>query len=311
MKKVFLDTDIGTDPDDSLCLTYLLCQPRCNLLGITTVGRESGTRARLAGIFTRHFGAPAIPIAAGADQPFFSTPYWRGHELGQAGVLEKWPVETSFAPSMAVPLMREAIRAHPGEVSLVAVGPLTNVALLAVSDPETALMVKELVIMGGKYDQDPDSPQTECNTMLDPVSAGAVFQHRWPEVRVISLDTTGGKSITMAQMEENLDREKFAPLYAFAEARHGRGNAKGIGGHDPLTAATLFAPDLLTFKRGRTRIRLSDHDPARGTPLEGDSITGWTTFEPAEDGPHSVAAHEDADAARRAFHKHLFEVLCG
>ena len=307
-QKILLDTDIGTDPDDAHCLTYLRKQPACDLLGVTTVGRESGTRAKLAAIFTRHFGAASVPIAAGADRPYVPTRYWWDHQVGQAPVLDEWPVPTAYAPGKALELMRDVIRAHPGEVTLLAVGPLTNVGLLAAADPETASLVKELILMGGALPNPDGTGRTECNIMLDPVSAGAVFHHPWPRVRVVSLDTTRGKGITGEQMYSRLAREAFGPLLAFPEARQGRGQAKGIGGHDPLTAAVVFAPELLAFDHGRIGIRLSNHEP-NGTALPGDNITGWTTFVPAADGPHEWAVQQDADALTRAFHAHLFEVL--
>jgi purine nucleosidase len=311
MKKIFLDTDIGTDPDDGLCLTYLLKQTACDLLGITTVGREATIRAKLAEVFTRHFGRTEIPIAAGADIPYFPTPYWWDHKIGQAPVLDEWPVETDYARGAALELMRRAIRANPGEVTLVAVGPLTNVGLLAAADPETASMVKELVLMGGFLPEEDGTGRCECNTMLDPVSAGAVYHRPWPELRVVSVDTTRATNITGEQIYDRLDRDDLAPLFGFAEVRQGRGNAKGIGGHDPLTAASIFAPELLPFQRGRVGITLSKCPPKKDESLEGDNITGWTTFTPEEGGPHGWARPGDWEAMKAAFHEHLFEVLSG
>lgn len=209
-QKVLLDTDIGSDPDDSLCLTYLLKQSACDLLGITTVGPDSPTRAKLAAIFTRQLGAPDIPVAAGADAPYFPNQHWPGHQVWQAPVLDQFPVNTEYRRGQALGLMREIIRANPGEVSLVAVGPLTNVGLLAGADPETAAMVKEVVFMGGFFHYDPQAPRTECNIMLDPVSAGSVVHYPWPELRAVSLDITRGKGITMDQVNQHLDSDPFA-----------------------------------------------------------------------------------------------------
>ena len=120
MTKVLFDTDIGTDVDDAVCLAYLLSHPGCELLGITTVTGEVEKRASLASVLCKAAGKD-IPIYPGADYPM------RGEQrqpvAQQSAALPRWPHETHFPKNQAVGFMAETIRSHPGEVTLLAVGP--------------------------------------------------------------------------------------------------------------------------------------------------------------------------------------------
>lgn len=149
-KKVLLDTDIGGDIDDALCLAYLLSQPLCELVGITTIGGEVEKRAMIADAICKADGM-SIPIAAGADytlmpSSLYPTPDGAKH-------LANWHHEKSFVKNKAVDFMRQKIRENPHEISLLAVGHLTNIALLFLADPEIPKLLKELYIMNGVFFQ--------------------------------------------------------------------------------------------------------------------------------------------------------------
>lgn len=306
--KVFLDTDIGSDPDDCFCLTYLLNQPECEIVGISTVGPYATKRAKLAAMLCRHFGQPDVRIAAGADHPILSNPYWLDHHLNQEPVLETFPVETEYARGEALQLMRKVIRGNPGEVILLAVGPFSNAALLAAADPETAGMVKELVIMGGRYDNTPEAPRGECNAMLDGAATAKIMNFHWPAMRAAGIDCTGGLGVPGDVVKEKFDNPRLQPLYTCA--CHGlRGGTAypGLGVHDPLTAALLFKPDLCDYRRGRISVKLYDNDPKDSVPFGDDKAIGITFFEPDEDGPHVIAVN----ARKEQVHEHLFGVVCG
>src|SRR5437764_4515673 len=120
---ILLDTDIGSDIDDALCLAYLLRQPRCELLGITTVSGEPEPRARLADAICQAEGRGDIPIHSGSPLPLLRPQ--RQPEAPQAAVLPRWPHRSNFPPCTAVTFLRDTIRARPGEVTLLAVGPMT------------------------------------------------------------------------------------------------------------------------------------------------------------------------------------------
>ena len=146
--KVLLDTDIGSDIDDAVCLAYLLAQPDCELLGITTVSGEGQRRAMLASALSREAGRD-VPIYIGAEQPFLIEQ--KQPTARQADALGGWSHATDFPRGEAIEFMRQTIRAHPGEVTLLPIGPLTNVALLFAADPEIPSLLGGLMLMGGSF----------------------------------------------------------------------------------------------------------------------------------------------------------------
>src|SRR5215471_2753008 len=124
--KVILDTDIGSDIDDAVCLAYLLAQPQCELLGITTVTGEVEKRAMMASALCKVAGKQ-IPIYPGVDTPLLVPQ--KQPKAQQASALDKWDHDTQFPKGEAVEFLRRTIRAHPGEVTLLTIGPLTNIGL--------------------------------------------------------------------------------------------------------------------------------------------------------------------------------------
>src|SRR5687768_14905216 len=131
MIKVLLDTDIGTDVDDAVCLAYLLAHPQCDLLGITTVTGEADKRPALASVVCRAAGKD-IPIYPGFENPMVGE--LRQQIAQQAAVLPHWPHQSDFPQGQAIDFMRQTIRAHPSEVILLTVGPLTNAGQLFAAD---------------------------------------------------------------------------------------------------------------------------------------------------------------------------------
>ena len=127
-EKILLDTDIGSDIDDAVCLAYLLSQPKCELLGITTVSGETEKRAMLASALCRAAGK-SVPIYPGVEHPLLSAQ--KQPECPQAAALGRWPHDTDFREGRSRSnSCAETIHQYPGEITLLAIGPLTNVALL-------------------------------------------------------------------------------------------------------------------------------------------------------------------------------------
>src|SRR5215207_3702176 len=135
MTKVLLDTDIGTDVDDAVCLAYLLSHPECELLGITTVTGEAEKRASLASVLCQAAGSD-IPIYPGADRPMQGEQ--RQSIAQQAAALPRWPHENHFPMNQALDFLADTIRSQPGEVTLLTIGPLTNVGMLFSDYPDVA-----------------------------------------------------------------------------------------------------------------------------------------------------------------------------
>src|SRR5437867_10805365 len=153
--KVLLDTDIGSDIDDAVCLAYLLAQPQCELLGITTVTGEADKRAMMASALCK-VADKEIPIFPGCEKPLL-VPQKQPH-APQAAALSRWPHEGNFPQGEAVQFLRQTIRRHPGEVTLLTIGPLTNIGLLFALDPEIPSLLKALVSMCGVF-TNPDATE--------------------------------------------------------------------------------------------------------------------------------------------------------
>jgi purine nucleosidase len=286
--RVLLDTDIGNDIDDAVCLAYLLAHPRCDLMGVTTVSADPVARAKLASVLCRAAGR-SVPILPGAAEPLARPPL-QGPPAQAA--LTRWDHETSFPRGEAVEFLRRTIRAHPGEVTLVAIGPLTNVALLFAVDPEIPALLRSLVLMGGIFVS--GGPlRREWNIRNDPHAAARVFAAPVARHRAVGLDVT--LRVELAP-ESFLKRCAEAPLLRpvtdmsaawFAEVPR-------IRFHDPLAAATVFEPALCSYATGSVSV-----------VCEGEQTAGLTAWQPAENGPHEIAIDVDPQAVI----DHYFDVL--
>src|SRR5687768_13959698 len=173
MTKILLDTDIGTDVDDAVCLAYLLSHPDCELLGITTVTGEAEKRASLASVLCQAAGKD-IPIYPGADHPMQGEQ--RQQIAQQAAALPRWPHETNFPKEQAIDFLANAIRSYPGQVTLLTVGPLTNIGLLFSTYPDVSELLAGLVIMGGNFDETgSEVGRIEWNIAGDPLASKIVY----------------------------------------------------------------------------------------------------------------------------------------
>ena len=192
--KVLLDTDIGSDIDDAVCLAYLLANPECELLGITTVSGEAEKRAQMAIALCKVAGRE-IPIFPGAEKPLLIPQ--RQPEAPQASALNKWEHDRRFPKGRAISFLRETIYSHPGEIMLLAIGPLTNIALLFSMDPEIPSLLKGLVMMCGVFtNRLAGVGPLEWNAMLDPHATAISYHHDVKMHRSVGLDVTC--QVTMA-----------------------------------------------------------------------------------------------------------------
>jgi purine nucleosidase len=287
--KILLDTDIGTDIDDAVCLAYLLAHPDCELLGITTVTGQADLRARLASVVCEAAGRGDVPIYPGLRDPLEIELRQRIAE--QAEVLPKWPHRDGFEEGRAIRFLSDSIRAHSGEVTLVAIGPLTNVGALFMQDPGIADHLGGLVLMGGLFGKPPDGhAQVEWNMLGDPHAARVAFGTRLPLHRTVPIDVTHRVHMTVPEFRSAFAGPVFEPIQDMATVwfRY----LAGTTFHDPLAAATVFEPALCRYETGEITISTS------GDP-------GSTRLRPAPDGPHQVATDVDPEA----FFTHFREVV--
>lgn len=271
-RKILLDTDIGSDIDDAVALAYLLRNEACELVGITTVTGESRKRAALAERLCKLAGK-SIPIAAGAELPL--TIEQRQTQAPQA---EKLRVLPDFESGAAIELMRSIIRSHPGEITLLAVGPLTNLALLFRADPEIPSLLKELVIMAGKYSDYPTPwGPTEWNAIVDPHATYIVFSSDVPRLTAFGLDITWQVSMTPEEVSKRFSGDPLLETVRDWSEVWFR-ERELLHFHDPLAAAAIFDPAVCRYTSGTVSVELQDVD-----------LLGVTHFDPRGN-DHRVAA---------------------
>jgi purine nucleosidase len=279
--KILLDTDIGSDIDDAVALAYLLANRQCDLLGITTVTGEPEKRAQLADALCRAAGRK-VPICAGAELPLLIAQ--KQPLAQQAPALEKWPHETSFPGGRAVLFLQEAIRAHPGEIVLLTIGPLTNVALLFGMDPEIPRLLKGIVSMCGLFsNRVPGYGPVEWNASLDQHTAAIVYRRTTETHRTVSLDVTTRLSLGLDEVRARFAGPLLKPVLDFAETWFRHKDAMVF--HDPLAAAVIFDESLCRFVRGTVEVELESR--------RFSGATHWSV-DPAA-GRHEMAVSVDRD----------------
>ncbi len=279
--KLLLDTDIGSDIDDAICLAYLLAKPECDLLGITTVSGEPEKRAMLASAVCKAAGHE-VPIFPGAPNPLLIPP--RQPLAPQATALAQWPHETEFPAGRAVGFLRDTIRTHPGEITLLAIGPMTNIALLFTLDPEIPQLLKSFYMMIGAFLPDGPFPglRNEWNALNDPHAAAIVYNAQPPIHRSVGLDVTMQVQMSASEVTERFQAPLLRPVLDMAsvwfEAR------PEVTFHDPLAAVSIFDDQACTYQRGTVEVELAS-----------TRLAGMTYFAEDDIGPHEVAAQVDAD----------------
>ncbi len=272
--KILLDTDIGTDIDDAVCLAYLLMNPQCDLLGITTVTGEAERRAQLASVLCKRAGK-AVPIYVGSENPLLVS---QGQPVAQqAAALADWPHDSNF-PRDAIDFMRRTIRQHPGEVTLLTIAPLTNIGLLFAVDPEIPSLLKGLVMMCGLLGAPPKGyGPREWNAMCDPHATAIVYRAGVRQHRSVGLDVTHKVEMSREEFRAAFGKfELFDPILEWAEIWFQKYDATIF--HDPLAAATIFDDTICSFQRGNIETEWRDQ-----------SQFGAMRFQPDAAGVHEVA----------------------
>jgi purine nucleosidase len=192
-EKIIIDTDIGGDIDDAFAVALALRSPELKILGFSTVTGDPEARAKLLDRMLGETGHPDLPVAVGLSAPM--NPAW-GDTVSQRRYGEGGHFARPTHPQ-AVEFLEEQIRRNPGEITLVCIGALTNIAALIDKDRETFRKLKRIVIMGGSIERgyfDPRSwsahgPEPEANIVVDIPAAQKVFTAGVP-LYVMPLDST-------------------------------------------------------------------------------------------------------------------------
>jgi len=286
---VLLDTDIGSDIDDAMALAYLLKQPKCDLLGITTVTGDVQQRAALAEVVCRSVGRSHIPIHCGRRDVLV-------HGVGQPRVpqyeaIEHVPHHLNRPENSAVEFLRHTIRSRPGEITLLSIGPYSNVALLFAMDPEIPFLLRSLVSMAGIFY---GGDRREWNALVDPTATSIVYGAKRKDHLSVGLDVTEKCRLGAEEVRRRFVGEPLHTVRTLAETWFKQ--VKEATFHDPLAAALIFRPEICTYESGQVV-----------TEITADlNQCGHTKLVPGS-GPDRVAKTVNVDM----FFKEYFEVTTG
>ncbi len=264
MYRVILDTDPGID--DALAILLALASPELHLEAITTVSGNVNidltTQNALA--IVELAGQGDIPVARGSREPLRGLPIDATHIHGYNGLGDVvLPHAQAREIALAAPeLIIEKVMNAPGEMTLVALGPLTNIAKALHAEPRIAQHVREIVMMGGAFWVPGNvTSEAEFNIFADPYAAQAVLHAAWP-LRVVSLDVTRLTRLQHTQaslpsLPRNRVRSFISQMlhYYFNDANPAR-SATGFALHDPLCVGAVFRPDLITWEKAYVDVEL-------------------------------------------------------
>jgi purine nucleosidase len=248
-RKVLLDCDPGID--DALAIVFACGHPGLDLCGITTVAGNVGLTQTTANALSvlEFTGRPDVPVAAGSAVPLLRPHNDARHVHGESGLgrAQLPPPRARPVDMPATDLIIDTVGSSPGEIVLVATGPLTNIALAVRRQPELTRQVADFVIMGGSAARGNVTPAAEYNIATDPEAAAIVFGAGW-RVTMVGLDATLQARADGAVQERlaglgRLGRELLLPALsgyraadAVAQPGPGSGSPGGdgpAGAHDP------------------------------------------------------------------------------
>jgi len=278
--RLILDTDFGTDVDDCLALAFILGSPELQLEGVTCVYGDVLLRARMVLKLLRLAGRHDVPVMTGAWQTLLGlrSIYWPGHE--GVGLLNPDDEALAPEPEHGVDYIIRMVMDNPGEIHLLAIGPLTNVALAFRREPRLAQYLGHLTIMGGAV-RGPDRlelPYAEHNIVCDPEAAHVVLSAGAP-VTLVPLDVTTRVEIrpddvtriraTGTPFHEAVARQ--VELYPrFAETCR-------TFAHDPLAAAVVVRPGLVDLMQLRVEVETQGRLAAGMTLAKMPTTDGQAT----------------------------------
>ena len=263
-KRIIIDTDPGVD--DSLTFLLALASLEIKLEALTTtqgnVTLDKATRNALSVLELAH--ASHIPVVAGSMVPLVGPLRASAYVHGESGIGNSHLPEPKNkpVPQHAVDYLIERVLAEPNEISIFPIAPLTNIAMAIRKEPRFAKAVKELVIMGGAIQEAGNmSPLAEFNIFVDPHAAHIVFHSGIP-ITLIPLDVTHKCLFKQKHVDHLMSihspisrfiRDALEVYLKFSYEKGFEGSAL----HDPLTLATILAPELLTLKEYHVDVDIS------------------------------------------------------
>jgi purine nucleosidase len=280
---VLLDFDIGEDIDDTFALATVLASPELDLRGVTTVGEDAHKRAQMAARFLAAVDRGKVPVSAGLPETTTKPlPYWQVQYGNHATVYYRDPKP---AKERAPAFLYKHLKAQPGELTILAVGPLTNIAKLLTEYPDVKPMIKRIVLMGGSVHRgygDGSKPQAEYNIAADPKAAQIVFRSGIPLV-MAPLDATAMVKLDAARQKKLFDTGSLLTLSVQALTQLWREKNDPIL-YDPVAVTLVHTEKFCTMEnlaievdaKGFTRIAKDAKPNARvATSIKTDAFLDW------------------------------------
>ena len=276
MTKVVIDTDPGTD--DAIALIMALNSPALDVQGLTTVGGNAtlAHTTRNALRLLEYLGRPDIPVFRGAARPLHGRFHYAYDFHGPGGLTVRLPRPRSEPGPVGAPdYIVSLARSFPGELALIALGPLTNVARAFTREPRLAEWLREIVIMGGAIEVQgnvtPYTPYAEFNVYNDPHAANVVFSSGTP-VTLVGLDVCNQVCVTEEDIHwlrgESRGERLAGKVLAGWFASHGGGDRYNLC--DPLAMVAAVTADVLTYRRATVTVEVEDDERIGSTAATYD-----------------------------------------
>lgn len=312
---LILDCDPGVD--DAMALYFALAHPELELLGITTTfGNVTVEQATRNALYLCQLAGRTLPVCTGAATPLRKAPLPPDPEIHGADGLGDLPARLPLTqgpdPRSAARFIVALAHTHPGALSVVATGPLGNLAQALCLEPQLPQLLKQLIVMGGTIGEPGNvSPVAESNIWHDPHAADLVFTAGF-HLTQVGLDVTHRVRMPLALFERIATRQQHRATDALVHAVHfyadfyGRVETepaviRGCYGHDLLAMIYLLRPELFVTQSGRVRVATEGLAAGQTIMARREHIAypqpGWE----AEIPPIQVCLQVDAPACLELF----------
>ena len=271
---IILDCDPGID--DALAIAFATASPEIDLVGLTTVAGNVGLPKTTANALAvaSFVGAKNVPVTPGSAVPLLRAALDAGHvhgDSGLGGAVLPAPARTA-EDGHAIDFIIDTIGAAPGEITLVATGPLTNIGLALRREPRLASWVRDFVIMGGSASRGNVNHAAEYNIWADPEAAAIVFSAGWT-VRMIGLDVTLRARATAAVQERMrslgaLGAQMLLP--ALAQYRDSADTTGEPPVHDVCAIVSIADPAAFSYTPALVQVE------THGTLTSGMTVTDFS-----------------------------------
>jgi len=290
-RKIIIDTDIGDDIDDALAIAFALNSPEVDLIGITTVFRNTDARAKIA-VNLLNLAGRNIPVYAGCGQPI----------VNREDVLH---IPCQFSDDMnrftynkdihGVDYIINTVMESDGDITLVPIGPLTNIGMAILKCPELKTKLKEIVLMGGCF----YSHFNEWNIFCDPEAARIVFESGI-SIKAIGLDVT--LKCRLSENDLKIFDSSTSPVAKFLSEliRRWRNVTKSLPIlHDPLAVCTVFNDNIFEMQNEKIIVEIKG-EHTRGTTFNKTGLN-WSVSNKIVDSHVKVAKDVDEEAFVKLF----------